>query len=115
MVGAIEDELLDRHHLAQLESALGRTAVLEMLRMVPPSITQEMTAIATALERGDADAVRRASHTLKGFAGNMGLSRLAAAAAELQRIAQAGDAAMASCARTLAETADRTVGAIDRW
>jgi CheY-like chemotaxis protein len=52
-----------------------------------------MTEIRGGLSRGDAGAVRRAAHTLKGSAGIFAANAAASAAADLESVARAGDLA----------------------
>ncbi|HZI38445.1 MAG TPA: response regulator, partial [Acidimicrobiia bacterium] len=58
-------------------------------------------ALQAAVDAGDAEALERAAHTLKGSAGNFGPSRLAELALELQSLGRTGD--MGPAAAVLAE------------
>ena len=52
---------------------------------------RQVAAIRDAIEKKQADAVRRAAHTLKGTCGNLGAPEAAAAAWELEKLAATGD------------------------
>jgi HPt (histidine-containing phosphotransfer) domain-containing protein len=51
-----------------------------------------------AVDRGDAEAVRRAAHAVKGMAANLGAKAAAAAALRLEDLGRAGDLAAAAAA-----------------
>jgi two-component system sensor histidine kinase/response regulator len=51
----------------------------------------QIAAIRDALDKKQADVVRRAAHTLKGTCGNLGVPEAAATALELEKLAAAGD------------------------
>ncbi len=69
-----------------LEPSIGRPKpIIELFLRIGPD---ELVAIRGAV---DADALQRAAHKLKGTASILGLRRLAAACAELDTTAKAGD------------------------
>ena len=55
------------------------------------SAPRQVAAVRTALAAGDADGIRRAAHSLKGAAANVGGERVRRAAFELEQAGQAGD------------------------
>ena len=62
----------------------------ELLVSLVEDVERDQERIAEALERQDADAVRRLAHSIKGSAGNMGAEPLWAVAAQLEMLAQDG-------------------------
>lgn len=112
---AATDPLLDSDILSELEGALGRPALSDMMALVPRSVAEELARIDSALAAGDLAAAGRAAHTLKGFAGNMGLARLARGAARLDRHLREFPRSApyaAALAEKLAETARETLEAL---
>jgi len=110
-----DGDLLDRDKLAELYEALGAESLAMMLDMVDSSVQAEMAAIRVALAHGDRQAAHRACHTLKGFAGNLGLQRLSRVAAELDQHLRYGAADPqrdAALYRRLDQAAAETVRAI---
>jgi HPt (histidine-containing phosphotransfer) domain-containing protein len=79
-----EAELLDR--VDQDWEFLGET--VDMLAADAPALVQE---IRRAMDAGDATAVGRAAHTLKGMVANFCAAAPHAAAFELERMGKAGD------------------------
>ncbi len=69
-----------------------------------------------AVTRGDADAVQRTAHTLKGSAGNFGHGPSFAAAAELERLGRSGDLEGIVEAHTaVKQTLSDLVALLDGW
>jgi HPt (histidine-containing phosphotransfer) domain-containing protein len=66
--------------------------VEECLRMLPAQVAE----LGQALERGDAAAVARIGHALKGSCGSYGFASVSQAAAAVERCARAGDLAGAA-------------------
>ena len=72
-----------------------------------------MDAVRSAVSGGDADAVRRAAHALKGAAGNFNAAGTVAVASELERIGRSGDLLHAAAVFTRLEAeASRLVTAL---
>jgi len=63
----------------------------DMIELFNDESLRQITAIREALDKGDAEIVRRAAHTLKGTCGNLAAPRAAAAAFELEKAMAAGD------------------------
>ena len=66
-----------------------------------------LAAMRTAVETGDAEAVGRAAHAVKGGSGSMGALRLAAVCAQVEADVVAGEA-------DLADAADRVAAEVER-
>lgn len=120
--GADAPVLIDEQRLGTLrvdfQSRPG--AYEKMLAKFCESADQQTAQIESAFAAGDAKALMRQAHSLKGGAASFGAPRLAALAAEVERLASAGDLAhagvpvreTAACARlTLAEFAGRAATA----
>jgi signal transduction histidine kinase/CheY-like chemotaxis protein len=69
-----------------------RPLLLDVLRSFPDHFGDCVETLRAALDRGDADEARILAHTLKGASANISALRLADAAHELERAAEAGDA-----------------------
>jgi len=90
---AAEDPL-DPEILASLRNLAGAGdpgLLEELVGLFVEDAEPRLAALREAIEAGDAGAVERSAHTLKGSAGNMGASRMSEAAARLQDAAAAGD------------------------
>jgi HPt (histidine-containing phosphotransfer) domain-containing protein len=85
-----DNEVLD---LARLEEAFedDTGGIAELLEMALETGAKHRRTLADALAAGDAQLVARAAHSIKGSAGNIGASRVAELAAELEERARAGD------------------------
>ncbi|MFW5750878.1 MAG: Hpt domain-containing protein [Planctomycetota bacterium] len=95
-------QILDQAMVAQLRDlADGSDALLiEVLQTFTADSPQRIVDMRAALAAGDADALHRGAHTLKGACGNLGLRRLEWACAQLDRQARSGD--LEPCAQLLA-------------
>jgi PAS domain S-box-containing protein len=98
------------------EEALGRVGgEADLLRELAEMFLAEspgwMAAIAAALAAGDADAVRRKAHTLKGSVGTFGARRAREAALQMEEIGGTGDLTRAGPAWAELQKA---VGALER-
>jgi signal transduction histidine kinase/HPt (histidine-containing phosphotransfer) domain-containing protein len=76
-LGASAPEVLDREHLEALLEALGRSRVGALIEGLPADAGPHRDRLAAASARGDREETRRAAHTLKGIAANLGLRALA--------------------------------------
>ena len=81
--------LIDREAQADLREVLGPPAFDTLLKTFRESLPTHLREIEKGMEAGDPAAARLATHSLKGAAANLGLSRLARQLAELE--AQVGD------------------------
>src|SRR5581483_3697382 len=79
-------ELIDRAMLADMVEHLGVAA----LRPVIDLFTEESRRYAATIRDGDREQARRAAHSLKSSAGQLGAAALSAAAAETERRAAGG-------------------------
>ncbi len=77
--------------LAGLRKLGGAGLFRELAEVFLGDAEARLEALREAAEVGDADAVERTAHTLKGSAGNMGARRMAETCARLQDAASAGD------------------------
>jgi HPt (histidine-containing phosphotransfer) domain-containing protein len=85
----------------------------QMARAFLGQIDRLLAAVRAAVDSGDAEALRRAAHAVKGSAANFDAAPTVAAAAELEQIGRSGDPSTAGAvlARLEAETA-RLVSAL---
>ncbi|MBC9070932.1 response regulator [Thauera sp. CAU 1555] len=86
----VSDALLDMGVLAELREALGDD-LKEIVDHFLFQLDDQLRDIHGALARGDAQAVTMHAHTLKGSASNLGVTRLAALAAEIEQDGRRGD------------------------
>ncbi len=81
---------LDR--VALLDRVEGDRELLgDIIELFKEDSVRQMTAIREAIDKKEADTLRRAAHTLKGTCGNLGAVEAAATALELEKLAAAGD------------------------
>ncbi len=106
--GALDrSALLDR-----VEGDLGLLG--DIIELFKEDSVRQIVAIRDALDKKQADALRRAVHTLKGTCGNLGVSEAAASAQELEKLAAAGDFSRAhESLRTLEEQIQRAGRLLD--
>ncbi|HEX8881466.1 MAG TPA: response regulator [Candidatus Acidoferrum sp.] len=100
------DRIID--HLALLAGVDGNRRLLrEIVRLFLADCPQHLTKIKEAVRHGDAVALGRAAHALKGSVGNFGAKNAFAAAERLETIGSTGDLAAASdaCATLESELA----------
>ncbi len=82
--------IVDTQTLEMLQAALGeefRELVEELINDVPIKLREMKTYCA----QGDADALAKTAHVIKGSSGNLGASALSGACAQLEEAAGAGD------------------------
>ena len=83
---------LDKAHLAMLRDTLGDVAIVELLTVFARDVSERLDAARAALAAGDEAALEGQAHAIKGAAGNVGASAVAAYALELERtISENGD------------------------
>jgi HPt (histidine-containing phosphotransfer) domain-containing protein len=68
----------------------------ELAEMFLEELRSAMDSLKRAVEEGDAQAVERTAHTLKGSSGNMGARKIAWLCARLQEIGASGNLASAT-------------------
>lgn len=99
--------------LAALHRSTGGDQALqrEVVQMFAEQIGVKLEVIRRAVADGDADALRRASHTLLGSSTTLGAVRMAELLATLEETAQSGDyeLARAACAQLTVE-AEKSLG-----
>jgi HPt (histidine-containing phosphotransfer) domain-containing protein len=79
------DHPLDMHVVGELREIMGEDFCVLVDTFVSDS-TVRLADLATALEDGDPEAFRRAAHSLKGSAGNLGAKSLMELCLQLERI-----------------------------
>ena len=87
-----EKPVLDTGYLARLGGHLGAVVLDELRADGLIELTDRLTRLYELAAAGDIDAIARLGHDLVGMAGHLGLTRLSAAAAELNRAARDGAA-----------------------
>ena len=87
-----EKPVLDTGYLARLGGHLGAVVLDELMADGLIELTDRLTRLDELAAVGDIDAIARLGHDLVGMAGHLGLTRLSAAAAELNRAARDGAA-----------------------
>jgi CheY-like chemotaxis protein/HPt (histidine-containing phosphotransfer) domain-containing protein len=90
--------------LLELDEAAGGGVLGELVELFVEDTPQRVRAIATAATTGDAEALRKAAHALKGSAGNVGAVDLAGVCARIEAFARDGQL---SSARTLVGDVER--------
>ncbi len=87
-----EKPILDTGYLARLAGHLGAVVLAELMADGLLELTDRLARLDELAAVGDVDAIARLGHDLVGMAGHLGLTRLSAAAAELNRAARDGAA-----------------------
>jgi two-component system sensor histidine kinase/response regulator len=86
---------IDRATTESLRELGGSEMLSELTEMFFDDAWSVKDTIRDAVERGNAQTVERAAHTLKGSSGNMGAKRMAALCGELEDAGVSGDLAYA--------------------
>ena len=76
--------VLDRSLVEQLEVALGRSSVVELVQLFLETTVERLQALDQAITTGDVIAIRSEAHDLKSTSGNLGARRLWAQARALE-------------------------------
>ena len=63
----------------------------ELIELFLTDVPPQLVALQAAVEAGDAHAIERIAHTLKGSCGNMGAKRMEAICAELEELGRSGN------------------------
>jgi HPt (histidine-containing phosphotransfer) domain-containing protein len=90
---------VDREVLARLRGLQGEDEpdiVAELAGMFLQDARSRLEAVGEALQRGDAPAVRRVAHTLKGGCGSMGAKRMFGLCAQLEEAGASGELSQGS-------------------
>ena len=90
-----ERPTLDTAYLARLGGHLGASVMAELLADGLIELTDRLARLAELAAAGDLDGIARLGHDLVGMTGHLGLTRLSAAAAEMNRAAREGAAGQA--------------------
>ena len=86
----------------------------DVIELFKEDSVRQIASIRDALERKEAEVVRRAAHTLKGTCGNLGAPEAAATALELEKLAAAGDLSLGQAMfRSLEEQIQRAGELLD--
>lgn len=83
---AAEPPLLDTGYLDRLEMHLGEAALTELIADGMLELSDRLDRVAVGAAGGDGDAVAHLCHDIASVAGHLGLSRLSAAAIDLNRV-----------------------------
>ncbi len=87
-----EKPILDTGYLARLGGHLGASVLAELMADGLIELTDRLALLEELAAAGDIDAIARLGHDLVGMAGHLGLTRLSAASAEMNRAAREGAA-----------------------
>ncbi len=87
-----EKPILDAGYLTRLGGHLGASVLAELMADGLIELTDRLVRLEELAAAGDFDAIARLGHDLVGMAGHLGLTRLSAAAAEMNRAAREGAA-----------------------
>lgn len=98
---------LDAFTIRELKGVMGNDFV-QLVRAFITDSHQRLAAIAAAVDDADADALRRAAHSFKGSAGNMGAPALQALCHELEQRGVSGE--LAGCGDLFRELHDEFAG-----
>ncbi len=90
------EEPLDPDVLAGLRGLGDAELLVELVELFVDDAQSQLPALRDAFEKGDAEAIERTAHTLKGSSGNMGALRMAKMCENLQEIGRSGDLSEAS-------------------
>ncbi len=87
-----EKPTLDTGYLARLGGHLGASVLAELLADGLIELTDRLARLEELAAAGDLDGIARLGHDLVGMTGHLGLTRLSAEAAEMNRAARGGAA-----------------------
>lgn len=90
--------MLDPGYLARLARHVGGTVLAELMADGLIELSDRMTRLEELAAAGDLEGIARLGHDLVGMAGHLGLARLSAAAAAMNRAAREGSAERAALA-----------------
>ena len=90
-----EKPTLDAEYLARLSGHLGASVLAELLADGLIELTDRLARLDELAAVGDLDGIARLGHDLVGMTGHLGLTRLSAAAAGINRAARGGAAGQA--------------------
>lgn len=105
--------LLDSRAMDDWCSDIDRCDILAILSRVPDDARKNIAEIEKAVTEGDLTACKRAAHRLKGMAGNLGASRLAGTARDIELKSHSVDD-VAGHIESLQATLVATLAALDR-
>jgi len=111
--------LFDPSRLDTLSDHIGEGRILPIVRSMLGNMDSQIQTLATAIENGDDDEVRRTGHTLKGLAGQFGAVRLAWLGERIQdhppQPHPRDDSILAVLSAQAASTATETRTAVNGW
>jgi HPt (histidine-containing phosphotransfer) domain-containing protein len=86
-----EQPILDNGYLARLGGHIGVTVMSELMADGLIELTDRLTRLGELVAAGDLDGIARLGHDLVGMAGHLGLARLSALSAGMNRAAREGN------------------------
>jgi HPt (histidine-containing phosphotransfer) domain-containing protein len=86
----MSEAAIDRNTFAELSETMGDDFIKELVTAYLEDTPQQIETLKQALTAGDADAFRRAAHTIKSTSLNFGASGLAGQARQLEELGRAG-------------------------
>jgi HPt (histidine-containing phosphotransfer) domain-containing protein len=90
------EQVIDRATLEALASTTDKAFVGELIETFLADAPQLLAALGSAVEAGDAEAFRRAAHSLKSNGASLGAMSFSASAKELEMMGKAGDLSAAA-------------------
>lgn len=99
----LEPPIIDAAYLARLGKLVGTPVMAELLADGLIELADRVARLAELETAGDLDAIVRIGHDLVGMAGHLGLTRLSAMAAEMNRAARAKGGAIKNVAAQVEE------------
>jgi len=114
--GSGEELDLDQSRLGALEDLLQPFELARFVRTFSDQLPGQIQEVSIFVDSADYRSLRYAAHSIAGVAGNLGASRLAGVARELEVAATtAASEQILRCLQHLEFAADRTVNAYSRW
>jgi HPt (histidine-containing phosphotransfer) domain-containing protein len=111
------DEPLDQSRLTMLQSSGGGTdLVAELVELFVGDVPPRLDVLAGAIANGDAEALARAAHSLKGSSATMGAVGMSELCRRMEMLGRAGDVAPAApLLVSLREEFERASRALHDW
>ncbi len=101
------EDSLDQAVIASLRELGDSDLLSELAEMFLEEVPGQLGVMREAMEKGDAETVKRIAHTLKGSSGNMGATRMSRLCLDLENAGESNDLPAAALLETLEEEFDR--------